>query len=66
MQAHFWEPSPAPIKAVMAILGIGTDALRLPMVPVSPYTRRKLEILAGELGLITHSPAGHAGNVRMF
>ncbi len=66
MQAHFWEPSPAPVKAVMAILGLGSEAMRLPMVPVGAYTRRKLEMLVGELGLITHSPAGYVDNVRMF
>ncbi len=43
MQAHFWEPSPAPIKAVMSILGKGSENLRLPMVPVSKATRHKLE-----------------------
>ena len=35
MQAHFWEASPAPVKAVLAMLGHGEDVLRLPMVPVS-------------------------------
>lgn len=56
MQAHFWEASPAPIKAVMAILGKGEENLRLPMVPVTPATRRKLEILVGELGLMVDLP----------
>jgi 4-hydroxy-tetrahydrodipicolinate synthase len=58
MQAHFWEPSPGPIKAVLALLGHGADVLRLPMVPVSAATRRKLETLVGELGLL----AGVASN----
>jgi len=65
MQAHFWEPSPAPVKAVMALLGHGEDRLRLPMVPVSAVTRRKLEMLAGELGLFTDAPSS-GGNLRMF
>ena len=56
MQAHFWEASPAPVKAVMAILGKGTENLRLPMVPVSAATRRKLETLVGELGLMIEAP----------
>lgn len=51
MQAHFSEPSPAPIKAVMAMLGRGEDVLRLPMVPVGAGTRRRLEGLVRELGL---------------
>lgn len=57
MQAHFWEPSPAPVKAVLAMLGKGEDVLRLPMVPVSEGTRRKLERMVGELGLLVGAPA---------
>ena len=52
MQAHFWEPSPAPVKAVLAMLGKGEDVLRLPMVTVSDGLRRKLENMLGELGLL--------------
>ncbi len=66
MQAHFWEPSPAPIKAVLSILGLGNEHLRLPMVPVTRGTRARLEQLCGELGLLTHTPNGRADNVRMF
>ncbi len=33
MQAHFWEASPAPVKAVLQMLGRAEDVLRLPMVP---------------------------------
>jgi 4-hydroxy-tetrahydrodipicolinate synthase len=52
MQAHFTEPSPAPIKAVLALLGRCSDTLRLPMVPVTPTTRTKLEALLRELSLL--------------
>lgn len=52
MQAHFWEASPAPVKAVMKMLGRGEDVLRLPMIPVSDGTRKRLEGLVEELGLI--------------
>ena len=52
MQAHFWEASPAPVKAVLALLGHGEDVLRLPMVPVTPATRQKLEALTAKLGLL--------------
>jgi 4-hydroxy-tetrahydrodipicolinate synthase len=52
MQAHFSEPSPAPVKAVLALLGHGEDHLRLPMVPVTAAMRQKLEKLLGELGLL--------------
>jgi 4-hydroxy-tetrahydrodipicolinate synthase len=55
MQAHFSEPSPAPVKAVLALLGHGEDHLRLPMVPVTAATRQKLEKLLGELDLLAHA-----------
>ena len=65
MQAHFWEASPAPIKAVLAMLGRGEDVLRLPMVPVSAATRRKLETMVGELGLLANVPP-NGENLRMY
>ncbi len=52
MQAHFWEPNPSPVKAVMKLIGRGDDVLRLPMVPVTDPTRKRLEALATELGLL--------------
>jgi 4-hydroxy-tetrahydrodipicolinate synthase len=66
MQAHFWEASPAPVKAVLAILGKGDDVLRLPMVPVTKATRRRLEILVGELGLLVESEAGRVENMQVL
>ncbi len=60
MQAHFWEASPAPVKAVLHMIGRGEDVLRLPMVPVSDGTRRKLEQLANELGLVVGVAAGRS------
>lgn len=51
MQAHFLEPSPAPVKAVLALMGRCEDSLRLPMVPVSEGLRQKLKVLLSELGL---------------
>ena len=65
MQAHFCEPSPAPIKAVLSMLGRCEDVLRLPMVPVSPATRRRLETIVGELGMLVGVP-GTGEDLRMF
>ncbi len=65
MQAHFWEASPAPVKAVMAMLGRGEDVLRLPMVPVSAATRRRLETMVGELGMLI-GVAATGEDLRMF
>jgi 4-hydroxy-tetrahydrodipicolinate synthase len=66
LQAHFWEPSPAPVKAVMSILGRGTETMRLPMVPVTRATRHRLEALCGELGLMVHAETGKVDNLRVF
>ncbi len=52
MQAHFLEPSPAPVKAVLALLGRIEDHLRLPMVPVTAPMRQRLEKILGEVGLL--------------
>jgi 4-hydroxy-tetrahydrodipicolinate synthase len=53
------------VKAVLALLGRGEDVLRLPMIPVSKATRRKLDLLVGELGLLVGAPPSGA-NLRMF
>ena len=64
--ANFMEPSPAPVKAILSLMGkIGDDTLRLPMVKVSPATQRKLERMAGELGLLMGAPAAGV-DLRMF
>jgi 4-hydroxy-tetrahydrodipicolinate synthase len=63
MQALFTEPSPAPIKAALTLLGRGNENLRLPMVPVSATTRHRLETILGELGLLHDNPHD---NLRTF
>src|ERR1700759_584514 len=52
MQANFLESNPMPVKAVLAMMGRIQEVLRLPMLPVKPETRSKLEKLATELGLL--------------
>jgi 4-hydroxy-tetrahydrodipicolinate synthase len=55
MQAHFWEPSPGPIKATMKMLGLLDENLRLPMVPVTDATRERLRTVVREAGLAISS-----------
>jgi 4-hydroxy-tetrahydrodipicolinate synthase len=59
MQAHFWEANPAPVKAVLSMLGRCEDVLRLPMVSVSAATRQRLERLASELGMLAGPASGN-------
>ncbi|MBI3131977.1 MAG: 4-hydroxy-tetrahydrodipicolinate synthase [Acidobacteria bacterium] len=42
MDALFLESNPIPVKALLAQLGLGGDALRLPLVPASAATRARL------------------------
>jgi len=65
MLANFWETSPGPVKAVLAMMGKIGENYRLPMLPVSSGTRARLERLAGELGLLVHGPQPE-GDLRMF
>jgi 4-hydroxy-tetrahydrodipicolinate synthase len=65
MQANFWETSPGPVKAVMTMMGRTSETYRLPMVPVAAETRRRLQRLVGELGLLVYAPQ-EEGDLRMF
>ena len=56
IQANFWETSPGPVKAVLAMMGRAAEQYRLPMTPVSTATRERLQKLADELGLLAHAP----------
>src|SRR6516165_5599955 len=52
MQANFIESSPMPVKAVLAMMGRIEEVYRLPMVPMKPETRAKLQQVAAEVGLL--------------
>src|SRR6476646_926973 len=52
MQANFLESNPMPVKAVLTMMGRIEEVLRLPMLPVKPETRSKLEKIAAEVGLL--------------
>ena len=52
MQANFLESNPMPVKCVLARMGRIEEVLRLPMLPVKPETRSKLEQIAAEVGLL--------------
>ncbi len=52
MQAHFIESSPMPVKAVLAMMGRIEEIYRLPMVPMKPETRARLQQIATEVGVL--------------
>jgi 4-hydroxy-tetrahydrodipicolinate synthase len=61
--ANFSEPNPQPIKCLLAMMDRIQEVYRLPLMPVEPPTRARLDSLARELGLAAHAPA--VGNLRV-
>jgi 4-hydroxy-tetrahydrodipicolinate synthase len=56
IEANFWDSNPCPVKAVLNLMGRCSNHVRLPLVPPSTAVQVKLERLAGELGLLKHTP----------
>lgn len=52
MQVNFIESSPIPVKAALAIMGLIEESYRLPLAPLKPENRAKLEKVVEELGLL--------------
>jgi 4-hydroxy-tetrahydrodipicolinate synthase len=52
MQANFMESNPGPAKAVLSMMGRIEEVYRLPLVPMRPENRMKLEKVVTELGLL--------------
>jgi len=57
MQALFLESNPMPVKCVLAMMGRIKENYRLPMLPVKPETRTKLERVAAEASLLAERVA---------
>ena len=52
MQANFMESNPGPAKAVLSMMGRIEEVYRLPIVPLRPENRAKLEKIVTEVGLL--------------
>ena len=52
MQANFIESNPGPAKAVLSMMGRIEEVYRLPLVPMRPENRMKLEKVVSEVGLL--------------
>ncbi len=57
MNVNFIESNPLPVKASLAMMGKMEEIYRLPLVPMKPDTRAKLEKILAELGLVTAKQA---------
>ena len=52
MRANFVETNPVPVKAAMAMMGLIEEVYRLPLVPMQPKNREKLQSILQDLKLI--------------
>jgi 4-hydroxy-tetrahydrodipicolinate synthase len=58
-RVNFITTSPSPVKAAMAEMGLLTDALRMPMLPLDEASRERVRAVLAELDLLP-TPAGTA------
>jgi 4-hydroxy-tetrahydrodipicolinate synthase len=52
MEINFIESSPGPVKAAMAMMGLLEENFRLPLVPVTEPSRKRIREVIAELGLV--------------
>jgi len=52
MRANFIETNPVPVKAAMAMMGLLEEVYRLPLVPMQPKNRERLQSILRDLKLI--------------
>ncbi len=57
MRVNFITTSPSPVKAAMAEMGLITDALRMPMMPLDEANRARVREVLAELGLLETATA---------
>jgi 4-hydroxy-tetrahydrodipicolinate synthase len=57
MQVNFIETNPIPVKAALAMMGLIEEVYRLPMVPLKPENRSKLQKALAAQGLLAKSAA---------
>ncbi|HEX7492397.1 MAG TPA: 4-hydroxy-tetrahydrodipicolinate synthase [Candidatus Limnocylindrales bacterium] len=58
MKANFiGGPNPVPVKAAMAMMGLLTDALRMPLMPLEDQYRTRLQTILEETGLLGSAQA---------
>ncbi len=60
MEMNFIESNPIPVKAAMAAMGLLEPVWRLPLVPPSEASQKKIEAVLDSLGLLVRRGA-HAG-----
>lgn len=59
MQVNFIESNPIPVKAALAMMGLVEEVYRLPLVPMKPENRAKLEKVLESQGLLGSKAESH-------
>jgi dihydrodipicolinate synthase/N-acetylneuraminate lyase len=58
MKANFaGGPNPVPVKAAMSMMGLLTDVLRAPLLPLDEPHRRRLEMILQNTGALDSTSA---------
>ena len=57
MQVNFVESNPIPVKSAMASMGLLEEVYRLPMVPPTPASKKRIEGVLQSLGMAKGVPA---------
>jgi 4-hydroxy-tetrahydrodipicolinate synthase len=52
MRVNFLEPNPIPVKAALAMMGLMEENVRLPLTPISPDVRSRLQDVLKKLKLV--------------
>jgi len=52
MNALFLETNPIPVKAALALMGVCTDEIRLPLTPLTRANRERLQAVLKEVGIL--------------
>ncbi len=63
MQANFIESNPIPVKAALAMMALIEENYRLPLAPMKPETRARLEKILDDLGLLAVQVQGPRSKV---
>ena len=56
-EVMFCETNPGPVKYAVSRLGICTDEMRLPMVPVTDAGKKAIDAVLADLGLVSAKAA---------
>jgi 4-hydroxy-tetrahydrodipicolinate synthase len=57
MQVNFVESNPIPVKSAMASMGLLEEVYRLPMVPPTPASKKRIDAVLQSLGMAKGVPA---------